>query len=212
MSGKKMDFDKAAASWDREPVRVKLADDVARAITNAVAPDSGMDVMDFGCGTGLLTLRLGPFVHSITGVDSSRGMLDVLNAKIQNEGLKNVKTQYVDLDGGDALEGGYHLIVSSMTLHHVKEIQPLLDAFFKVTAPSGHLCLADLDLEGGRFHGNNDGVFHFGFERPMLRKAFMDAGFEDIRDATAAEVMKPDAGGVMSRFTVFLMVGRKGNR
>jgi 2-polyprenyl-3-methyl-5-hydroxy-6-metoxy-1,4-benzoquinol methylase len=212
MSGEKMDFDKAAASWDREPVRVKLADDVAKAITNAVAPDSDMDVMDFGCGTGLLTLRLGPLVHSITGVDSSRGMLDVLNAKIQNEGLQNVKTQYIDLDGGDALEGNYHLIVSSMTLHHVKEIQPLLDTFFKVTAPSGHLCLADLDPEGGRFHGNNDGVFHFGFERPMLRKAFMDAGFEDVRDATAAEVMKPDARGVMSGFTVFLMVGRKGNR
>ena len=34
-----------------------------------------MDALDFGCGTGLVTLKLQPFIHSITGVDGSQGMI-----------------------------------------------------------------------------------------------------------------------------------------
>jgi hypothetical protein len=72
------------------------------------------------------------------------------------------------------------------------------------------LCIADLDPEGGLFHGDNTGVYHFGFDRKELRRALADAGFENIADATAAEVMKPAADGQLRRFTVFLMSGRKG--
>jgi 2-polyprenyl-3-methyl-5-hydroxy-6-metoxy-1,4-benzoquinol methylase len=208
MNNEKRDFDKAAASWD-EPGRVKLANDIAQAIIDAIALAPTMDVLDFGCGTGLLTLKLRPLVHSITGVDSSQGMLDVLNAKIKNQDLTDVKTQHRDLDKGDALEGSYHLIISSMTLHHIREIRPLLDKFSKACAPDGYLCIADLDPDGGRFHGNNDGVFHFGFDRAMMRRAFIEAGFHDVRDKTAAHIMKPIPDEGSRLFSVFLMTGRK---
>ena len=115
-------------------------------------------------------------------------MIDVLKAKIDKQNLSNVRTQYLDTDTGDMLEGSYHLIVSGMTLHHVKEIRPLLDQFYRIVAPSGYLCIADLDLDDGGFHNNNDGVFHFGFDRAALRHYFIEAGFDDIRDRTAAEV------------------------
>jgi predicted TPR repeat methyltransferase len=77
----KRDFDKVAASWDT-PMRVKLATDVAGAVSAEVRLATEMDVLDFGCGTGLLALQLQPYVRSITGVDSSQGMLDVLGSKI----------------------------------------------------------------------------------------------------------------------------------
>jgi ubiquinone/menaquinone biosynthesis C-methylase UbiE len=96
-----------------------------------------------------------------------------------------------------------------MTLHHVKEIRPLLDQFYRILTPSGYLCIADLDLDDGQFHDNNEGVFHFGFDRALLRKDFMKGGFNDIRDRTAAEVMKPSSDGGMRSFTIFLMTGRK---
>ena len=208
MNNEKRDFNKEAASWD-EPGRVKLANDIALAIIDEITLAPTMDVLDFGCSTGLLTLKLQPLVHSITGVDSSQGMLDVLNAKIKNQDLTEVKTQHKDLDKGDALEGSYHLIVSSMTLHHIRETGPLLNKFYKVTAPDGYLCIADLDLDGGRFHGNNNGVFHFGFDRAMMRRAFIEAGFHDVRDKTAAQIMKPIPDEKSQLFTVFLMTGRK---
>jgi 2-polyprenyl-3-methyl-5-hydroxy-6-metoxy-1,4-benzoquinol methylase len=209
MSGEKRDFDKEAASWDQEAGRVKLVNDVAEAISDEISLAPTMDVLDFGCGTGLLTLHLQPFVRSITGVDNSQGMLDILRAKIQTRNLSNVTIQYKDLDKGDILEGRYHLVVSSMTMHHIREISSLLNQFSQVLAPQGYLCIADLDPDDGRFHGNNEGVFHLGFDRSVLRRAFMDAGFGDIRDRAAASVEKVVPEGGTQLFTVFLMTGRK---
>ena len=212
MNIERRDFDKEAATWDEVPARVKLANDIVAAISDEIVLTSSMDVLDFGCGTGLLTLRLQPVVHSITGVDSSKGMLNVLKAKIAKQNLSNVKTQYIDNEEGDIPGGNYNLIVSGMTLHHVKEIRSLIDRFYGIIAPSGYLCIADLDLDGGKFHDNNDGIFHFGFDRTELRRYFMDAGFGDIRDRTAAEVMKPVFDGGVRPFTVFLMTGRKNRK
>ena len=126
MNAKKRDFDKDSATWDQEPRRAKLAKAVAQAIIETVRPNEGMDVLDFGCGTGLLTFELQPLVRSITGVDSSAGMLDVLKGKVASRNLANVKTQFLDLEQGAALAGSYDLIVSSMTLHHIREVGPLL--------------------------------------------------------------------------------------
>jgi 2-polyprenyl-3-methyl-5-hydroxy-6-metoxy-1,4-benzoquinol methylase len=209
MNTEKKDFDKEAASWDEHPPRVKLAKDIADAITKQIVLTPEMDVLDFGCGTGLLTIQLLPFVRSVTGVDSSQGMLDVLSAKIAKQKLKNINTLLVDLDKGDTLEGNYDLVLSNMTLHHVREIEPLFDQFHNITAPGGHLCIADLDLDGGKFHADNTGVFHFGFAREALRKVFTGAGFDDIRDISAAEVVKTDINGETRSFSVFLMTGRK---
>ena len=209
MSAEKRDFDKDAAGWDENPVRTKLAHDIADTLTRQIAVDSRMDILDFGCGTGLLSLAWAPRVRTLTGVDSSRGMLEVFAAKAARQNLANVKTQHLDLDRGDILTGRFDLIASSMTLHHVQDIRRLLQQLCNVTAPSGHLCIADLDLDGGQFHENNMGVFHPGFERAALRKAFADAGFDNIRDTTAAEITKPALHGEPRRFTVFLMTGMK---
>jgi len=205
----KRDFDKEAATWDEHPSRVKLANDVANAIEKHIRLRPDMDVLDFGCGTGLLTLHLQPYVRSITGADSSEGMLDIFKKKIAARNLTNVKAHLLDLDKGDTLSGNYHLIVSNMTLHHIKDTRPLLDLFYKVMTPAGYLCVTDLDPENGRFHDDNTGVFHFGFDRAALRSMFMDAGFENVQDMTATEIVKPAPGGGMKQFPVFLICGLK---
>ena len=209
MNIEKRDFDKEAASWDEHPARVKLAKDIAHAISKQIVLTPEMDVMDFGCGTGLLTIQIQPLVRSITGVDSSQGMLDIFNTKISKLKLTNIRALLVDLDKGDTLAGNYHLIVSNMTLHHIKEIQPFFNQFYNIMAPAGYLCIADLDLDEGQFHNDKTGVFHFGFDRTTLRKSFTEAGFENVHDVTAAEVVKPAHNGEMSRFTVFLLTGQK---
>lgn len=209
MTHKKRDFDAEASTWDANPGRVKVASDIARAIREHVTLSGDMDVLDFGCGTGLLTLALQPFVRSIHGVDSSRGMLDVLRQKVRNEDTANVTSGLVDLDRGDILTGCYDLVVSSMTLHHAKETGALLKQFYRVLNLSGILCIADLDPDDGRFHSGNAGVFHFGFNRKDLRLALTDAGFTRVRDREAARIEKPDEDGKKRVFTVFLMTGCK---
>jgi len=206
---KKHNFDQEAACWDQVPRRVKVAQDIAQSIIQEITLTPDIDVMDFGCGTGLLTFSLQPFVRSITGVDSSQGMLDVFRTKIKEQNLSNVKAEFIDLDNGDVLTGSYHLIVSSMTLHHIKNIAPLLEQFYSILLPSGQLAIADLDLDNGQFHSNNEGVFHFGFDRKELHRMFIDTGFRDVRHLTAAQVKKPVGDDRTRLFSLFLITGRK---
>jgi 2-polyprenyl-3-methyl-5-hydroxy-6-metoxy-1,4-benzoquinol methylase len=209
MIGTKRDFDKDAALWDENSGRVKLVMEIFNAIAGETNLAQSMDVLDFGCGTGLLTMQLQPFVCSVTGIDSSQGMLDVLNTKIRDRNLTNVKTRFLNIEKGGVLEGSYHLITSSMTFHHIKNIRPVLDQFYKVLLPAGNICIADLDIDDGQFHENNNGVFHFGFERNSLSNIISEAGFKDIKCLTAARITKPVQGKTVRDFTIFLMTGCK---
>jgi 2-polyprenyl-3-methyl-5-hydroxy-6-metoxy-1,4-benzoquinol methylase len=209
MNSEKRDFDKEAATWDENPVRVKLVKDVASAISKQVILTQEMDVMDFGCGTGLLTFQIAHLVRSVTGVDRSQGMLDVFNKRIDELKLNNVKALHLDLDKGDTLSGAYDLVMSNTTMHHIKDLKPLFHQFYNIIVPGGYLCIADLDLDDGLFHTDSTGVFHSGFDRAAMRAVFTEAGFDNVKGVTAAEVVKPIKGGEMRRFTIFLMTGQK---
>ena len=130
-----------------------------------------------------------------------------LTAKAAAQGLDNVRTLLLDPDAGERLTGSYDVIVSNMTLHHIETIDALLEQFYACLTPGGRVCISDLDPDEGQFHGDSTGVFHPGFERQTLRRALEAAGFEDVSDTTAAEIMKPAANGEMRRFTVFLITG-----
>jgi len=123
MKGENRDFDRDAATWDENAGRVKMATNIANSIKYAVKLHAGMDVLDFGCGTGLLTLQLQPYVKSIRGFDSSQGMLQVLEDKIRSQNIDNVTITHIDIEQGGLLEGSYDLVICSMTLHHVREPQ-----------------------------------------------------------------------------------------
>lgn len=205
----KRDFNKHAAAWDENPGRLEMADSVFSAIQNTLKLSKNMDVLDFGCGTGLLSLRILPFVHTVTGADSSTGMLDVLNSKIAAQNLSMIKTLFINTEHGESLTGTYDVVTSSMTMHHIKDPALLIRQLHEIIKPGGYLCIADLDPDDGKFHDNNYGVFHKGFHRDKMKRLFSDAGFTEISVVTAAEITKPDADGNMNSFTIFLMLGKK---
>ena len=55
-------FDQAAATWDLADRRVTLARDVVAAIAAWVTLSKEQAALDFGCGTGLVTLALAPLL------------------------------------------------------------------------------------------------------------------------------------------------------
>jgi ubiquinone/menaquinone biosynthesis C-methylase UbiE len=209
LTNDKRDFNKEAAHWDESPHRVKMAKDIAAAIRKRITLTSLMDILDFGCGTGVLALELQSFVRSVMAVDSSRGMLDIVKAKAAHLKLANVKTRLVDMEKGDKLTGQYDLVICSMTLHHIEDPEPVLQQFFRVTKAGGYLCIADLDPEGGQFHEDHTGVFHDGFDKAVLSEAFRKTGYQNIRTGHAADMVKPGKGGKVGSFTIFLMTGQK---
>lgn len=78
-------FNAEAAAWDANPDVHRASDGALRAILAAhpslllLSGDAGgrkPDVLEIGCGTGLLTLRLVPYVRSIVAIDAAEGMID----------------------------------------------------------------------------------------------------------------------------------------
>ena len=202
-------FDDRAKTWDENPVRVKLAKDIAAVIKNSVPLSKKDDVLDFGCGSGLVTLEIAPLVNTIIGCDNSQGMIDVLESKIDTHVISNVKTELIDVEQGGVLDGKYSVVVSAMALHHIKNTQPLLEQFYNVLFSGGYIAIADLEAEDGQFHENNLGVHHLGFDMDKLKGNFAKAGFIQIKTYLATQITKPIADGSLRTFNVFLIVAQK---
>jgi tRNA (cmo5U34)-methyltransferase len=201
-------FDQIAGTWDADAARVRLANAVGEAIARQVTLNRSMDLLDFGCGTGLLTLALQPLVGRVTGADTSQAMLDVLAGKLREGALGSATTLLLRPDDDYALSGTYDLIVSSMALHHVADLPALFARFRDHLRPGGWVALADLDREDGTFHpaGVTD-VFHLGFDRQDLKGLLRAAGFDDLADSTA--FVHPRDG---RNYPVFLVTGRARSR
>ena len=176
-------FDQAAATWDLAERRVALAHAVAEAIAARVPLSKSQSVLDFGCGTGLVTLELGPKVGTMTGADTSPGMLKTLAGKAEAQGLA-LQLLSLNTDGMTDLGGPYDLIVSSMTLHHVPDVPALFCQFAQHLHPGGHVALADLDTEDGV------GYHHRGFHREQVQVWLKAAGFQNIHVETATVTHK----------------------
>ena len=200
-------FDEKAKNWDEDPRRVALG----AAIACAVGPklNDRPRLMDYGCGTGLCSLPLAGRCASVLGVDSSAAMLAQLAAKARADGLVQVTTCQHDLSLAPLTGLEFDVILCAMTLHHVREIVPLLSRFYSLLAPAGRLALADLDAEDGSFHHDTRGVEHHGFRREWLQQQLQAAGFAAVNFETAYEMEKPDAAGALRRYPIFLAMACK---
>jgi len=197
-------FDQSALTWDLAERRVALAHAVAQATATRLPLSKAQTVLDFGCGTGLVTLELAARVASITGADTSSGMLEALEAKAEAQGTP-VHLLRLDPAGTTDLGGPYDLIVSSMTLHHIADVPALFRQFIQHLRPGGQIALADLDEEDGSFHDATLSIPHCGFPRELIRTWLEDAGFREIRLDQAAVTRKEGKD-----YPVFLATAQKG--
>jgi len=181
-------FDNAAAQWDQGDTRQNIAQSVFHTIVSRIALDNTMNIMDFGAGTGLLSFKIAPIVHSVTGVDLSEKMLEQITAKNSDTVWVKVACQNII---SEPLVEQFNGIVSSMAMHHVEDTASLFKTFYSHLKRGGFVALADLEAEDGSFHSHgNEGVCHFGFERDGLRDTMEKAGFTNVRFHHAYTVEK----------------------
>ncbi len=200
----KFDFDAAAATWDDNPRRVQLAQTVAQTIRQQIPLRPDMQLLDYGCGTGLVALALQPFVGSVIAADSSLGMLQKLQEKIRAAGLTNVTTRQLDLESQDWDGPPVDVIVSSMTFHHLQNPQAVLRKMAALLAPGGFVAVADLDADSEGFHSDKAGVLHEGFSAQQMKEMFSTAGLEDIHTVEVGQMERES-----QLFRVLLTMGRK---
>lgn len=157
--------------------------DVARLMERKLAM-SDWTALEVGAGTGLLSFALAGRLGRILATDPSQGMVDVLEAKIRQSGLVNIRSMRTD-DSLSGVEGPFDLVMLQMALHHVVDVDGFLGRSSRLLAKGGVLAIADLDLEDGSFHGPGVVDVHRGFERDSLRRRLELAGFGSIEFETA---------------------------
>ena len=195
-------FELKAESYDMDAKRVSNVDNIANSILSSVQFNKNMHIMDFGSGTGLLLERVAPFVKKITAVDVSEAMCKQLNEKIKNLDCE-VEILQLDLTK-TKLDMKFDGIISSMTMHHIKDTQTIFNDFFSMLNDNGAIAISDLDIEDGTFHTEDTGVFHFGFDRKEFQDNAIAAGFKNVKVITASIDEKPHG-----KYSVFLLTGNK---
>jgi len=88
------------------------------------------DILEVGCGTGLIMQRVQAFAHHVQGVDLSPGML----AHAQARGLDVVQGSATELPFAD---NHFDVTYSFKVLAHVPDIERALSEMARVTRPGG---------------------------------------------------------------------------
>ena len=199
-------FVEKAKLWDSNPQVIALADLFSVELDKIVPDHSGLAILEFGCGTGLVGLRYAEKAASLDMVDASPAMLDVLRAKggsqashvIVHEGtLSMLVGQAIAPESAD-------WIISNMALHHVKDIPALIGELHRLIKPGGRVTIGELETESGTFHAP-EVVPHNGFDPYELSLLFEKGGFILNNTHTFLTMPREDNDGVTRTYSAFIL-------
>ena len=166
----KHDFNHKAETFD-SPKNIFLANLVCQAVEKLLDILSDKEILDFGGGTGLLTLPLAKQAKSVTLVDISEKMLEQARLKAEQQEIKNIQFLEQDLLA-NPLEQEFELIVVCRVLHHMPDLDAALSLFHQHLKEDGQLLLADFTKTEANHHG---------FELPELENKLIQHGFSSVR-------------------------------
>lgn len=117
-----------------------------------IRPLAGLDVVEFGAGTGRLTCLLAPLVTSIRAYDASAHMLEAANARLQSLNLSNWQTAVADNKQLPAESGSADLAIEGWSFGHCvgwypdtwrEEVSAALAEMRRVLRPGGTMLLME---------------------------------------------------------------------
>ena len=201
-------FDNKAADWDSNPMHWERSEAIAKEIKRIIPLKKEMTALEYGAGTGILSFLLKESLGEITMMDNSSEMVRVMAEKIKTKETKNLKALYFDLEHSEFNEGKFDLIFTQMVLHHVTDIDTIINKFTKLLNPGAYLAIADLYPEDGSFHGEGF-KGHNGFDIKQLSNQIIKRGFEISSMEKCFVLNKKISDTITKQFDVFLLVAKR---
>jgi ubiquinone/menaquinone biosynthesis C-methylase UbiE len=171
-------FEEMAKRYDTEE-RMELAKVIVKEVRPKLQNSRSKSLIDYGSGTGLISLELSDLVESILLVDSSKQMLEVAKAKISHKGITNSKVLYSDFTQ-ETPELKADIVLMSLVLLHIPDTKQILKELFKIINDGGKLIIIDFDKNDKIKHPK----VHNGFSHEELKKSLSEVGFTSIEMKT----------------------------
>jgi tRNA (cmo5U34)-methyltransferase len=197
------EFDAHAREWDNNTIHIDRSIAIAAELEKKLPVDRQLKALEYGAGTGLLSFQLKDRFSEIVLMDNSREMIKVCEEKKEYYQTSHIKPIWFDLEHNDYKEK-FDIIYSQMVLHHVNDIELILDKFHSMLNPKGILAIADLYTEDGSFHGPDVKV-HKGFDPELLIEKLKQRGFKHGEYITCFIVKRPNN----LEYPVFLLTASK---
>lgn len=206
-----MNFDEKAKMWDSDPNKIERAEIAAKTLIESIAKHTNSDfsvnsALEFGAGTGRLSLSLSDKFSQITLCDTSTGMLEIAKQNIANQAADNINIKLLLPDSYDypnQFAGQkFDLIYSMLAVHHTVDLDEFFKNISQLQDSNGLLAIIDLESEDGSFHNNNpefDG--HYGFDREQLRQILKSNNYTEIEYKVILSIEKSD-----KTYPVFMQV------
>lgn len=154
-------------------------------------------VLDFACGTGIISMNLAPHVKQVVGVDISTDMIDIFNGKVAKSELssKTVGGYEINLFDKTSMEahkdeipvkyGTFDVGVCSLGYHHLDDIDLATKTLYDQLVKGGYLYVVDLSRGPENVHPDkldHDSIVPHrgGFSEDEMKTTFEKAGFKDI--------------------------------
>lgn len=107
---------------------------------------TGKDVVDLGAGEGKLSLILARYAASVTSVDISPRMLELIRMKAAEASCQKVlKTVEADIENVPLPDGASDVVFLSQTLHHAGSPKSAILEAARLLRPGGKFILLELD-------------------------------------------------------------------
>lgn len=137
----------------RAPYSPQLADTVAREL----ALDGTGELLDVGCGPGVLELPLARLFDQVTALDPEPGMLQVGRRRCQEASISNVRwIQGVAEEVATLNLGPWRVVTFGQSFHRVRRLE-VAEAVYDQLVPGGSLVLISHEVDGGLGRPANPG-------------------------------------------------------
>lgn len=150
----------------------------ARALGMLLPP---LDVVDIGCGEGLLTLEIAAWARTVVGVDRSPQVLERASALGKRRRVSNVSWARGDLERLPLDARSVDLALLSQALHHARRPERALAEAARVLRPGGRVSIQELRKHDEGWVREKLGDRWLGFSEEQLEALLRSAGFEQVR-------------------------------
>jgi len=161
-----------------------------------------VDVVDLGCGTGALTVEIARWAGSVLAIDRNEAALATARARVEREGVKNVRFHRADLGemaGCPDGSGPCEIAVASQSLHFAAEPATIIRSARRLLKRGGRLLVLELLPHSEDWVRDRLGHTCLGFDPKLLAEMVEREGFKHVAFDVPPQSPSP--------FRVFLLRG-----